>query len=53
MEDRLIAAMAIIGIMVSVGIWGSIRALEKRRNHRIRQTGRGKTVKVRVMEPAE
>jgi hypothetical protein len=53
MEDRLIAAGVIIVIMVLIGGWIAIRAVERRRNYKIRQAGRGKQVKAPCVEPAE
>jgi hypothetical protein len=53
MEDRVIAAFAIIVIMGAVISWLAVRKAQERRQFKIRQSGRGKETASSPMEPAE
>lgn len=53
MEDRVLLALVLILALLAGGGWVVVRQMSKRRNFKIRQSGRGKSVKPAGFEPAE
>jgi hypothetical protein len=53
MEDRIVAAVAILFAMLSVAIWLVARKLIQRERFKQRQLGRGKDSSHSTLEPAE
>jgi hypothetical protein len=53
MEDRIVAALAILAVLTLIAGWFVTRKISERRRFKLRQSGRGKSTGTSTLEPAE